>query len=49
MDSLTAPDTPQAHAQLLDALVEELWREGMLADRAGTAEPGPTPEQAGGQ
>lgn len=40
MDSLAAADTRQAHARLLDALVEELWHAGLLAGPAKRAEPG---------
>lgn len=37
MDSITVPNTPQPHAQLLDVLVEELWQHGLLSGRAGSA------------
>jgi len=39
MDSLTNADTRQAHARLLDALVEELWHDGLLAHPTKPAEP----------
>jgi hypothetical protein len=48
LDSITRPDVTQPHDWLLDALVEELWHQGILPKQADSAEPGAAAGRPGG-